>query len=93
MQARWPTNQWYGAIGQQTLWFITLVTAVSGIAFAHGVENRITEGSKVDGRGIRYLETVGEFAQLTGRVPRRGLSEIALTDREQFHRYAHAHYC
>jgi uncharacterized protein YbaP (TraB family) len=66
---RWPPNHPYGAVGPQKLWFIAIVLALSGIQLAYGVENLIKERARADSRAIKYLESVGEFAQLLDSIP------------------------
>ena len=68
LKARWPANQWYGAIGPQKLWFMAMVAALSGVPLVHGVEPLLTERAKADSREIKYLEGMGEFARLMDRV-------------------------
>jgi uncharacterized protein YbaP (TraB family) len=67
IKARWPAH--VAALGPQKLWFISMVLGVAGIAYAQGVELQLTERAKADGRKIKFLEDLGEFAQLLDSVP------------------------
>jgi len=69
IKSRWPADHPYGAPGPLKLWFIAVVLALSGVRLSYGVENLIRERAKADSRTLKYLEGVGEFAQLMDVVP------------------------
>jgi uncharacterized protein len=75
VKAGWPANHSSGPLDRQKPWFIAMVLGTSGIQFSHGVEPLIMQSAKSDGRTIRYLEGVGEFAEL--------LDGISYTDYER----------
>jgi uncharacterized protein len=68
VKARWPANHSYGAVGPQKPWFIAMVLALSGISLSYGVEPLINQRAKDDARTIKYLESVGEFAELLDSI-------------------------
>jgi uncharacterized protein YbaP (TraB family) len=62
IEARWPPVN--GALGSQKPWLIAIVLATSGLQLLPGVENLIRQRTQADARTIKYLESVGEFAEL-----------------------------
>ncbi|SRR5258708_2823752 len=69
VKAGWPANHPFGPLGQHKPWFIAMILGASGIQFSNGVEPLISQSAKNDGRAIRYLEDVGEFAGLLDSIP------------------------
>ncbi len=73
--ASWPTDRPLTDVSSLKLWMAIPILPLSHIAAAAGVEPQLTLRARQEGKPIKYLETMADFAELADAIPDETLHE------------------